>query len=549
MQEACRAPLEAACVTGSLMGLSQRLEIRQGQSLVMTPQLLQAIKLLQLSHLDLAAYVDAELERNPLLERAEEAGASETPAAAVADGPDPDGFDGLADGDDAPADNWLTEDRGATRAELEGEHGTSFDNVFQDEPAERPAPAGGDLLPMTPSPFTNAGSGGFEGEEYDFAATLTKELSLHDHLAAQLDLATKDPVERLIGRHVVDAVNEAGYLGATVEELAGRLGAAPDIVERVLRLVQGFEPAGIAARDLAGCLAIQLRERDRFDPCMQALIRRLDLVAKRALAALKRICGVDDEDLADMLRALRALDPKPGRAFQASPVQVLIPDVFVRPAPDGSWIIELNPDTLPRVLMNQTYYAKVSRTVRSEADKTFLSDCLQTANWLTRSLEQRAKTILKVASEIVRQQDGFFANGVAYLRPLNLKTIADAIGMHESTVSRVTSNKSIGTHRGTFEMKFFFTAAIPGAAGTEAHSSESVRHRIKQLIEAEGAGVLSDDALVQKLKSEGVDIARRTVAKYRESLRMPSSIERRRDRHAELSARAPAAVDLANGAS
>src|SRR5215207_1923150 len=349
------------------MGLSQRLEIRQGQSLVMTPQLLQAIKLLQLSHLDLAAYVDAELERNPLLERAEEAGASETPAAAVADGPDPDGFDGLADGDDAPADNWLTEDRGATRAELEGEHGTSFDNVFQDEPAERPAPAGGDLLPMTPSPFTNAGSGGFDGEEYDFAATLTKELSLHGHLAAQLDLATKDPVERLIGRHVVDAVNEAGYLGATVEELAGRLGAAPDIVERVLRLVQGFEPAGIAARDLAECLAIQLRERDRFDPCMQALIRRLDLVAKRDVAALKRICGVDDEDLADMLRELRDLDPKPGRAFQASP------------APDGSWVVELNPDTLPRVLMNQTYYAKVSRTVHNEADKTFLSVCLQTA--------------------------------------------------------------------------------------------------------------------------------------------------------------------------
>jgi RNA polymerase sigma-54 factor len=530
------------------MGLSQRLEIRQGQSLVMTPQLLQAIKLLQLSHLDLAAYVEAELERNPLLERVEEEGAPDAPAVA-ADEPDPDGFDGPADGDEAPADNWLTEDRGASRAELEGEHGTSFDNVFQDEAGERPAPPGGDLLPMTPSPFTNAGPGGFDGEEYDFAATLTKEPSLHEHLAAQLDLATKDPVERLIGRHIVDAVNEAGYLGTTVEELSERLGAAPELVERVLRLVQSFAPAGVAARDLAECLAIQLKERNRLDPCMRALVQRLDLVAKRDLPALKRICGVDDEDLADMLRELRGLDPKPGRAFQASPVQVLIPDVFVRPAPDGSWIVELNPDTLPRVLMNQTYYAKVSRIVRNDADKSFLSDCLQTANWLTRSLEQRAKTILKVASEIVRQQDGFFANGVTYLRPLNLKTIADAIGMHESTVSRVTSNKSIGTHRGTFEMKYFFTAAIPGAAGVEAHSSESVRHRIRQLIEAEGAGVLSDDALVQKLKAEGVDIARRTVAKYRESLRIPSSIERRRDRQAGLPGRAPAAVDLANGAS
>jgi RNA polymerase sigma-54 factor len=533
------------------MGLSQRLEIRQGQSLVMTPQLLQAIKLLQLSHLDLAAYVEAELERNPLLERAEEEGGPEPVAAQTADASEADGFDsGSGEGpDDAPADNWLTEDRGATRADLESEHDTRFDNVFQNETSERPSPAGGDLLPMTPSPFTHAGAGGFDGEDHDFAATLTKELTLHEHLSAQLDLATADPVERLIGRHIVDAVNEAGYLGTTVAELSDRLGAAPETVERVLRLVQTFEPSGVAARDLAECLAIQLRERDRFDPCMQALLQRLDLVAKRDLSALKRICGVDDEDLADMLRELRDLDPKPGRAFEGSPVQVLIPDVFVRPAPDGSWIVELNPDTLPRVLMNQTYYAKVSRGARTEAEKAFLTDCLQTANWLTRSLEQRAKTILKVASEIVRQQDGFFANGVAFLRPLNLKTVADAIGMHESTVSRVTSNKSIGTHRGTFEMKYFFTAAIPGAAGVDAHSSEAVRHRIKQLVEAEGDEVLSDDALVQKLKSEGIDIARRTVAKYRESLRIPSSIERRRERQAGLSGRALPAVDLASAAS
>jgi RNA polymerase sigma-54 factor len=277
---------------------------------------------------------------------------------------------------------------------------------------------------------------------------------------------------------------------------------------------------------------------------MAALVSRLDLVAKRDFPALKRLCGVDDEDLADMLKELRALDPKPGRAFQGAPVQVLVPDVFVRPAPDGSWIVELNSDTLPRVLMNQAYYAKVSRTLSREADKAFLTDCLQTANWLTRSLEQRAKTILKVASEIVRQQDGFFMNGVAHLRPLNLKTVADAIGMHESTVSRVTSNKSIGTSRGTFEMKYFFTAAIPGAAGVDAHSSEAVRHRIRQLVEGEGADVLSDDALVQKLRAEGVDIARRTVAKYRESLRIPSSIERRREKQAMRSGSAPASVDL-----
>jgi RNA polymerase sigma-54 factor len=540
------------------MGLSQRLQIRQAQSLVMTPQLLQAIKLLQLSHLDLAAYVDAELERNPLLERVEEEGTPETLSPSREDSPagtdGADGFDGDGDGGDggsadggdgeAPADNWLTDDRGSTRAELEGEQDTAVDNVCPDEATDRPAPTGGDAVTLTPSPWSSAGGGSFDGEEPAVEATLTKEVGLHEHLAAQLDLATADPAERLIGRHIVDAVNEAGYLAETVEAIAERLGAEPALVERVLRLVQTFEPSGIAARDLAECLAIQLRELNRYDPAMAALVSRLDLVAKRDFAVLKRLCGVDDEDLADMLKELRALDPKPGRAFQGSPMQVLIPDVFVRAAPDGSWIVELNSDTLPRVLMNQAYYAKVSRDVHKEADKAFLTDCLQTANWLTRSLEQRAKTILKVASEIVRQQDGFFANGVAHLRPLNLKTVADAIGMHESTVSRVTSNKAIGTSRGTFEMKYFFTAAIPGAAGVDAHSSEAVRHRIRQLVEAEGADVLSDDALVRKLRSEGVDIARRTVAKYRESLRIPSSIERRREKQATRSGTAPASVDL-----
>src|SRR4051812_28723216 len=517
------------------MALSQRLEIRQGQSLVMTPQLLQAIKLLQLSHLDLAAYVDAELERNPLLERVEEEGPPETLGPAHEDSPsaEPSEGDGGDAGEgDAPADNWLTEDRGASRAELEGEHDTGFENVFQDEVPDRAPPTGGDSVTLTASPWSNAGPGGFDGEAPDFEATLTSEASLHEHLAAQLDLATPDPAERLIGRFLIDSINEAGYLGEALDEIAQRLNTTPAAVERVLALVQGFDPPGIGARDLAECLAIQLRERNRFDPCMQALLGRLDLVAKRDFAALKRLCAVDDEDLADMLAELRALDPKPGRAFQGSPMQVLIPDVFVRPAPDGSWIVELNPDTLPRVLVNQVYYARVSRTVKSEADKAFLTDCLQNASWLTRSLEQRAKTILKVASEIVRQQDAFFANGVAHLRPLNLKTVADAIGMHESTVSRVTSNKSIGTNRGTFEMKYFFTAAIPGAAGVDAHSSEAVRHRIKQLIDAEPAGdVLSDDALVQKLRAEGVDIARRTGGEYRESLRIPSSYEGGRGEH------------------
>jgi RNA polymerase sigma-54 factor len=505
------------------MGLLQRLELRQGQSLVMTPQLLQAIKLLQLSHLDLVAYVEAELERNPLLERPEP----------EADQPDRDD----AEGEDAGTGTWLADDLEPSRSELERAMDTRLDNVFPDETPTsiRQAPPDGDVAPLTPSPWSGSARDPDDSGP-DLEATLASEPSLAEHLERQLDLATWDPQERLIGRHLIDAIDEAGYLRESVEALAGRLGAPETQVAHVLALVQDFDPPGIGARDLAECLAIQLVERNRCDPAMRALLSRLDLVARRDLAALKRVCGVDDDDLSEMLAEIRELEPKPGRAFGAAPVEVLVPDVVVRALPDGTWHIELNPDTLPRVLVNQTYYARVSRTAH-ETEKAFLTDCLQNANWLARSLEQRAKTILKVATEIVRQQEGFFRHGIAHLRPLNLKTVADEIGMHESTVSRVTSNKAIGTSRGTFEMKYFFTAAIAGAAGAEAHSSEAVRHRIKQLIDAEPVhDVLSDDALVQKLKREGIDIARRTVAKYRESLRIASSIERRREKQIHLRA-------------
>jgi RNA polymerase sigma-54 factor len=203
----------------------------------------------------------------------------------------------------------------------------------------------------------------------------------------------------------------------------------------------------------------------------------------------------------------------------------------VRQGSDGGWIVELNSDTLPKVLINQSYYTKISKTAKSDGDKAFLANCLQTASWLTRALDQRAKTILKVASEIVRQQDAFLLYGVQYLKPLNLKTVADAISMHESTVSRVTANKYMATSRGIFELKYFFTSSIAASDGGDAHSAEAVRHRIKQLIDAENArSVLSDDTIVERLKESGIDIARRTVAKYREAMRIPSSVQRRREK-------------------
>ncbi len=518
------------------MSLAPRMELRQGQSLVMTPQLLQAIKLLQLSHMDLVAYVEAELERNPLLERDEsdESGAPDPPPAAPSDADGANDAPGNAADDQEPPDPepWLNNDMNPEPGALESALDTSFDNVFQSElPGGGGGDSGGDELPLSPSMWSNVGPGGSFDDDEGLERNLTRETTLREHLSAQLALALTDPKDRLIGQFIIDAINEAGYLGEDIMMIADRLGIAPSRVAEVLAVIQGFEPAGIAARDLAECLALQLKERDRYDPCMEALLANLDLLARRDFAALKRLCRVDEEDLAEMIGEIRALDPKPGRAFGAAPVEVLIPDVYVRPAPDGSWLIDLNPETLPRVLMNQTYFARVSASAKSEADKAYLGEGLQNAHWLTRSLDQRARTIIKVASEIVRQQDAFFAHGVAYLKPLNLKTVADAIGMHESTVSRVTSNKSIGSNRGVFEMKYFFTASIPGAPGEASHSAEAVRYRIKQMIDQEEPKrILSDDAIVKALREQGVDIARRTVAKYRESLRIPSSIERRRQK-------------------
>ena len=494
------------------MALSARLEIRQGQGLVITPQLQQAIKLLQLSNLELEAYVEGELERNPLLARDE--GEAE-PAPEVADG-----------AGEARAEAALDEvGAGSAQSDLDAAH----DDVSPGERAtgdgNEAGEAGGAI------DWSKAGKGrSFEGDGDGLDGLAAHEKSLAEYLTDQAALLGFKPAEAAVAAVLIDGVDEGGYLRLDLAETAARLGCEIGLVEGVLTRLQGLEPTGVFARDVAECLRLQLIERDRCDPAMSALLDNLDLLTRRDMVGLKRVCGVDDEDLRDMLAELRALTPRPGAAFGGEPSQPVSPDVFVREGPGGLWLVELNSDTLPRLLVDQRYHAKVSGGARSDQEKTFVADCLATANWLVRSLDQRAKTILKVASEIVRQQDGFLAYGVEHLRPLNLKTVAEAIGMHESTVSRVTSNKYIATPRGLFELKFFFTSSIASSSGGEAHSAESVRHRIKQLIDAEaqGADVHSDDQIVEILKAGGVDIARRTVAKYREAMRIPSSVERRR---------------------
>ena len=358
-------------------------------------------------------------------------------------------------------------------------------------------------------------------------------MTLADHVNEQIAFAFRDPGDRIVARALADALDETGYLRADPDELAARLGTGPETVERVLAECQTFDPPGLFARDLAECIAIQLRARDRYDPAMQALVAHLDLLARRDFAQLRRLCGVDDDDLLDMLAEIRSLDPRPGLAFEGGIADTVVPDVVVRQAADGSWAVELNPDALPRVLVDQTYFATVSKRAASQDDRDFLAECMQNANWLTRSLDQRARTILKVATEIVRQQDAFLVHGIRHLRPLNLRAIADAIGMHESTVSRVTANKYMMTPRGVFELRYFFTVAIAAVEGGDAHSSEAVRDRIRELIDAEKPlDVLSDDAIVDILKKNGVDIARRTVAKYREGMSIPSSVQRRREKRA-----------------
>ena len=492
------------------MALGQRLEIRQGQSLVMTPQLQQAIKLLQLSNIELAEYCEAELEKNPLLERDDST-------------PEPERETVERDTPSERADESLAREDFTKVADLDE---SAKDNMYDGELTQAsPEPAPGQ--PLTDWSQTRART--FEGDEDGMESTMASDTTLKDHLEAQVAIAALTPDDRLIALSIIDGIDESGYLRADPAEIAARLGTDIEDVEAVLGVVQGFDPVGVAARDLAECLGLQLKAKDRLDPVMAKLLTRLDLLARREMAALSTLCGVDAEDVADMIAEIRELNPKPGLAFGAEPVAPVIPDVFVRVGPDGDWLVELNSDTLPRLLINSRYYAKVNKTARDRESKTYLTDCLNNANWLVKSLDQRARTILKVASEIVRQQDSFLTFGVRHLRPLNLKTIAEAILMHESTVSRVTSNKYIATPRGLFELKYFFTASIQSLNGAESHSAEAVRDRIREMIDKEeGREILSDDRIVSLLTSDGVHIARRTVAKYREAMRIPSSVERRR---------------------
>ncbi|HXH15218.1 MAG TPA: RNA polymerase factor sigma-54 [Sphingomonas sp.] len=493
------------------MSLAPRLDIRQSQSLVMTPQLQQAIKLLALSNLEIEGFIAEEVERNPLLEAS---------AAEDSDAPDREPVVEVRD-ERVSADELVSGTGSGDEPTLDVDYAT--ESHQQDSVADGGSGMDGALS------MTGASAGGAGGEDGpDLDAFADTSLSLADHLLAQAGPAIPH-ADAFIAAHLIDQIDETGYLTVSLLDIANRLGVPLIRVERVLATIQTFDPTGVGARDLAECLTLQAKEADRYDPCMALLIANLDLLARGELARLKRICDVDDEDMADMIRELRGYDPKPGCRYGGEPAQSVTPDLFVARTKAG-WAIEINASTLPRVLVNRSYYTELSGGQQDKTSKAWLSDCLASANWLVKALDQRQRTIIKVATEIVKQQEAFFLKGVAHLRPLTLRQVADAIEMHESTVSRVTSNKYVSCARGLYELKYFFTSAIQSADGGEAVSAQAVKSAIRALIDTEGAKILSDDTLVELLNAKGFDIARRTVAKYREALGIGSSVQRRRAR-------------------
>jgi RNA polymerase sigma-54 factor len=468
----------------------------------MTQQLQLAIKLLALTNVELETYIGEELDKNPLLSTSDGADTVEAPAAPeAAIDPSRQGLDALlgksgeGSGGDAPLDVDYT--------------GEAFHHDTPGDSADWGASA-------------SSGS----AEDVDFDSFAAADASLADVLTAQASAAF-DGTELIIARHIIDLIDEAGYLGESTDDIAERLGVTLEAVEAVLARIHGFDPVGVGARSLAECLAIQAREADRYDPAMAALLANLEMVARGDINGLVRICGVDREDVTDMIRELRCYEPKPGLRFGGERAAPVVADIFVRRGNDSEWIVELNQATLPKLLIDRDYHA-VLEAGATKATNSFLNECVNSANWLLKALDQRARTIVKVASELVKHQHGFFDHGVSHLKPLTLRMIAEAIEMHESTVSRVTSNKYIQCERGLFELRYFFTSGIGSSEGGEASSAHTVKDRIARLIAAETIDTLSDDKLVEILQREGFDIARRTVAKYREALGLGSSVARRR---------------------
>lgn len=485
------------------MALGPRLDIRQTQALVLTPQLTQAIRLLQLSNLELEAVIAEEMAKNPLLE----AGSGEDESGS---GPEAE--------TDIPADS-LEEPAAPGADEL---------MLSSDGTSDQPLDFDWNSEALETDSFTDVvTSGGSSEDGPDFERMEYAADSLAEHLLKQLHGAGGQVGD--LARSITEMLDETGYLTVHLQDIAEVTGASRTAIDEALALVQNLDPPGVGARNLAECLALQAKALDRYDPAMARLIDNLDLLAKGRMGDLKRICGVDDEDLADMVRELRAYDPKPGCRFSDKGIESVTPDVFIRRTRTG-YAVELNTATLPRLLVNRRYYQELKSGPQDKNSRAWLSECLASANWLVKALDQRARTIVKVVTEIVKRQQGFFEHGVSSMKPMTLREVAEAIEMHESTVSRVTSNKYVLCDRGLLELKYFFSSGVASTDGDgEGASAEAVKAGIRDIIDSE-TEVLSDDAIAGLLKQRGFDCARRTVVKYREAMGIGSSIQRRRQR-------------------
>jgi RNA polymerase sigma-54 factor len=481
----------------------------------MTPQLQQAIKLLALSNLELETFVGEAIEANPLLE--------------WGDGGSPEAVEPSSDDprrtqlESSPVDQLIGEGRAADDAPLD------IDRAALDH--DRDTGDGSTTGELDCGARTDAGSTRSEGTGTSIDERVGAAATLAEHLHAQVGAVSPDPRLTAIARWLIDQLDDAGYLALPLSEAAAELGVPLGQAKAGLRLIQSLDPTGVGARTLSECLALQAIEADRYDPCMARLMDNLELVAKGAFPQLKRLCRVDDEDFADMLGELRGYDPKPGLRFGGGAADTVTPDILVRASVAGGWDIALNPATLPRLVVNRSYYTQLRGSCDDPSGRGWLSEKLAHANWLVKALDQRQRTILKVAAEIVRRQDRFFRRGVAELKPLTLRAVAESVALHESTVSRVTSNKYLHCERGTFELKYFFSSGVGLAEGEGTVSAETVKAQIRALIDAEDPrAVLSDDTLTELLRARGFDLARRTVAKYREAIGLGSSVQRRREK-------------------
>ena len=490
------------------MAVTPRLEIKQSQSLLMTPQLRQAINLLQLNNIELGELIEEELSRNPLLEKEDSYLGEQA-----------DNFSHTID--TPPAEPQTTEEEFKTDLDYD----TGFDDDFGSDRE------GYELdSDYSWNDYYKTKDNRFGEADFDYCEQrLSDKKSLYQLVTEQINVNFPSAADPIIAQQLCEHLDGAGYFRGDVEEIAKRLRTSKERVSGVLEKMKGFEPSGIFATSLGECLTIQLKDINRYDPSIAELLKNLPLLATGKYKELKQLCQASDEDLATMIADIKSLNPKPAASYEHDTTSYIVPDVFVRRQKNGNYQVELNSLSLPRLLINHHYYSELSN--KDKNAKRYLKENLSSANFLIKAMHQRATTILRVSEEIVRQQRDFFDYGIEKLRPLSLKDIAYNLEMHESTVSRVTSNKYIHTPRGLFELKFFFSAAAGSYIGNEDTSTMAIKHKIKQLINDEKPqAILSDDKLVELLGQEGIKIARRTVAKYREALNIPTSAERKRQK-------------------